>query len=175
LLFWLLRFPFHTYQPFLHAAEQRDPLLIGFLFFALNLLAAPCSRLAPYLSRRVGERTMFWLMPLSLAISLVLMAGQLNAFGIALFFAHQVPFGLHWALVQSFVNHRIQDASRATVLSVLSFAGRLCFALTFPFVMGLGNVTDGYRWAGIGGCIATAIVMVPGRRHVAGRRAEAAQ
>ena len=97
---------------------------------------------------------------------MLIMAGQLNAFGIALFFAHQVPFGMHWALIQDFINHRIRDASRATVLSVLSFAGRLVFAIVFPFTMGLGTVSLSYLLVGVCGIVATAAVMFRGARFL---------
>lgn len=84
----------------------------------------------PALVQRFGRRPLFWGMPILLAISLLLMAlenalaAQWPAFGrplawlgVSLFFLQQVPFGMHWALVQEFVNDRIGPEARATVWS----------------------------------------------------------
>lgn len=163
-LFFLLRFPFHTYQPFLRAAGAEAPLWIGVLFFALNLFAAPFSRVTPWLVRATGPRALFWAMPVAIGLSLVLMAGHTNALGIALFFLHQIPFGMHWAVVQDFANHRIRGPARATVLSVMSFAGRILFAALFPVVMSLPALEDAYLAVGLGGTAATIAVMIAGRR-----------
>jgi hypothetical protein len=144
-LFALLRFPFHDYQPYLSAAGElepllHDPLFTGVLFAALNLGAAPLSALVPQLVARLGRRTLFWGMPLLLCASLAVMAGERLAaeagsgsaalawLGVTMFFVQQVPFGMHWALLQEFVNHRIGSAVRTTVLSALSLGARAVYA-----------------------------------------------
>lgn len=163
-LFALLRFPFHTYQPFLREVGAEDPLAIGFLFFALNLVAAPCSRLTPWLCRRFGPIRLFWAMPLMISLSLLLMAGRPDGLGIALFFVHQIPFGMHWAVIQDYANHRIGSEARATTLSVLSFTGRIVFSIAFPLAMSLPSLTDAYLWTGALGSAATVAVLLLGRR-----------
>ncbi len=168
ILFALLRFPFHTYQPFLSDAGATHPLFVGGLFFTLNMVAAPCSRYLPQLIERFGERRVFWAMPLALAGSFMVMAGQINGIGIALFFAHQIPFGMHWSLIQGFANHHLEDASRATVLSVLSFAGRLCFVILFPILTLSDDVGQSYLWVGIAGILITLICLLMGQRHLDG-------
>lgn len=167
-LFALLRFPFHTYQPFLREVGAEDPFAIGFLFFALNLVAAPCSRLTPWLCRRFGPVRLFWAMPMMISVSLLLMAGRPDGLGIALFFVHQIPFGMHWAVIQDYANHRIGSEARATTLSVLSFAGRIVFSIAFPLAMSLPSLTDAYLWTGILGSAATVLVLVAGRRITRG-------
>jgi hypothetical protein len=144
-LFALLRFPFHDYQPYLGAAAAQEPLLanplvVGAVFGLMNLLAAPLSRRVPALVQRCGRLPLFTAMPLVLCASLALMAlerafgpalpcARLCAWGgVLLLFVQQVPFGMHWALVQEFVNHRIAPDARATVWSVLSLGGRLAYA-----------------------------------------------
>lgn len=169
LVFALLRYCFHTYQPFLEEAREEGTILIGTLFFAMNLVAAPCSRLVPRLARSFGERTLFWMMPLALALSLLVLAGLVERIGVLLFFVHQVPFGLHWSLIQSFVNHRIEGDARATVLSVMSFVGRLSFAALFPLAGLLHDshgVSTTYLVVGASGVVATFVCMRAGRRFV---------
>jgi predicted MFS family arabinose efflux permease len=163
-LFALLRFPFHTYQPYLREVGAEDPMAIGLLFFALNLVAAPCSRLTPWLCRRFGPIPLFWAMPLLIAVSLLLMAGRPDGLGIALFFVHQIPFGMHWAVIQDFANHRIGSEARATTLSILSFTGRIVFSIAFPLAMSLPSLTDAYLWTGAIGTGATVLVLLAGHR-----------
>ncbi|MGE3173190.1 MAG: MFS transporter [Planctomycetota bacterium] len=151
-LFALLRYPFHNYQVWLDDASVHEPLFaaplfVGALYALLNLVAAPLSRRVPQLVGRLGRRALFWGMPSMLALSLLAMGCcvQLAAYdarlgralmwvGVAMFFAQQIPFGLHWALVQEFVNHRIRPDARSTVWSVLSLGGRLAYA---PLNVGL--------------------------------------
>ena len=59
-LFTVLRFPFHNYQPYLKAAGTIEPLLanaiiIGSVFAVLNLVAAPLSSRVPQLVARYGH------------------------------------------------------------------------------------------------------------------------
>lgn len=165
-LFALLRYPFHNYQVYLDvvsrdAAWLGDPLVIGSLFAALNLVAAPCSRWVPALVTRVGRRALFWTMPLVLAGSLLLMS-WVGPLGVALFTLQQVPFGMHWSLIQEFVNHRIRPAARTTVLSILSLGGRLVFAGLGVALFGLqeaAGLPAALQVAGLGGAAATALVM----------------
>jgi hypothetical protein len=49
--------------------------------------------------------------------------------GVSMFFLQQIPFGMHWALMQEFVNHRIGGATRTTVLSALSLGARSVYAV----------------------------------------------
>ena len=144
-LFALLRFPFHAYQPWLREAGAAepillDPLFVGVLFAAMNLFAAPFSACLPWLVERVGRRALFWGMPIVLCASLGVMAWErysaadgdpsrsLAWLGVAMLFVQQVPFGLHQALLSDFVNHRIGSATRTTVLSVLSLGARAVYA-----------------------------------------------
>jgi MFS family permease len=109
-------------------------LYLGCLFAALNLVAALSSRLLPRTAAHFSHRIILVGLPVTLCASFLLMAALPNWAGVLLFFAHQVPFGLHWALVQHFVNHRVTGKSRATALSLLSLAGRVSFALWIPVV-----------------------------------------
>jgi len=178
-LFALLRYPFHNYQPYLQEAATldarwRDPLAIGVLFALLNLAAAPLSGKVPWLVERLGRRTLFYGMPLLLAASLLVMAAERQAagqghgsvaflwLGIAMFFVQQVPFGMHTALVAEFVNHRIDSSARTTVASALSLAARLAYAganvLLFRSQQMHGMATT-LAAAGLGGGLLALLVM----------------
>ncbi len=179
-LFTLLRFPFHDYQPYLAAASEQEPLLgnallVGGLFALLNLLAAPLSAAVPWLVARVGRRLLFWTMPVLLGLSLLVMAAErslaasgegsrwLAWLGVSMFFVQQVPFGLHWALLYEFVNHRLGSEVRTTVLSILSLGCRLCYAgcnvLLFSWQEHHG-MAAALAIAGLGGLGATVLVML---------------
>jgi predicted MFS family arabinose efflux permease len=179
-LFALLRFPFHDYLPYLEAAAAQEPLLgqawlLGLLFAALNLFAAPLSASLPGLVARYGRRPLFWAMPLALCASLLVMAGErgladagagsrwLAWLGVAMFFVQQVPFGLHQSLLYEFVNHRLGNDVRTTVLSLLSLGARLCYAvinvLLFTFQDRHG-IPAALLLVGGGGAVATVLVML---------------
>lgn len=180
-LFALLRYPFHNYQVYLDAAAQvapvfAHPLLVGGLYAALNLIAAPLSQRVPRLVVRFGRPLLFWAMPVMLVVSLLVMAGEralqvvapdgvkqwLPLCGVAMFVLQQVPFGMHWALVQEFVNHRIQEQARTTVWSLLSLGGRLGYAgvnvMLFD-LQDLHGMAMALLCAGLGGLLLTALIM----------------
>lgn len=145
-LFTLLRFPFHNYQPYLEATGELEPLfanavVVGGIFAVLNLFAAPLSSKVPQLVARWGRRPLFWGMPMLLCASMLVMAFERRAadagdgavwfcwIGVAMFFVQQVPFAMHWSLIHEFVNHRIGSEARTTVLSVLSLGARAVYAV----------------------------------------------
>ncbi|MCR9248308.1 MAG: MFS transporter [bacterium] len=178
-LFALLRYPFHNYQPYMKATAEvepwlSDPLVVGGLFALMNLVAAPLSAAVPHLVARFGRLALFLAMPLALAGSLVVMGYERHTatvgdstrllawLGVTMFFVQQVPFGLHTALLQEFVNHRIDSTARTTVLSVLSLGARLVYAgcnvLLFRAQDEHGMATTMFWAGGIGA--GAAIVMV---------------
>lgn len=178
-LFMLLRFPFHNYQPYLKAAGKTEPLLanaivIGFVFAVLNLVAAPLSSKVPQLVTRFGRRALFWSMPIVVGLSLLVMAGERHLtaigdgsrllcwLGVSMFFVQQVPFAMHWPILHEFVNHRIGSEARTTVLSVMSLGARATYALVNVLLFYLQE-EHGLRMAlltaGVLGMTAAVIVM----------------
>ncbi|MBK8100171.1 MAG: hypothetical protein IPK26_23970 [Planctomycetes bacterium] len=79
-----------------------------------------------------------------------------------MFVLQQVPFGMHWALLQEFVNHRIGSAARTTVMSALSLLARLVYAglnvLLFWSQEHHGMAAT-LLWAGVIGAVSITIVM----------------
>lgn len=178
-LFTLLRFPFHNYQPYLEAIGEVEPLfanaiVVGVIFAVLNLFAAPLSSKVPQLVARWGRRPLFWGMPLVLCASMLVMALERHAaagddtavwlcwIGVSMFFVQQVPFAMHWSLIHEFVNHRIGSEARTTVLSVLSLGARAVYAIANVLLFhlqereGLARVL--FTAAGAG-AVATAIAL----------------
>jgi hypothetical protein len=178
-LFTLLRFPFHDYQPWLQAASREEPvfldsMFVGLLFAAMNLAAAPLSAAVPRLVRSAGRRSLFWAMPLVLCGSMAVMAAErhlaaegsgtraLAWLGVSMFFVQQVPFGMHVALLQDFVNHRIGDQARTTVLSALSLVARCFYAICnvgLFHVQRSNGIASALFWTAAGGVAATVAVM----------------
>jgi hypothetical protein len=178
-LFTVLRFPFHNYQPYLKAAGTIEPLLanaiiIGSVFAVLNLVAAPLSSRVPQLVARYGRRALFWAMPLVVAASMMVMGFERHLantgdgtrlwcwIGVSMFFVQQVPFAMHWPLLHEFVNHRIGSRARTTVLSILSLGARSTYALVNVLLFHL-QAASGLRVAllaaAIGGAVAAVAVM----------------
>jgi hypothetical protein len=79
-----------------------------------------------------------------------------------MFFLQQVPFGMHWALLQEFVNHRIVGATRTTVLSALSLAARAVYAVLNVALFRLqddAGLAAAMASVAVGGAAATCVVM----------------
>jgi len=179
-LFTLLRFPFHNYQPYLKAAGAIEPLLanavvVGLVFAVLNLVAAPLSACVPKLVDRFGRRALFWWMPLTLSASLVVMGierllaadGQSSRtwcwVGISMFFVQQVPFAMHWSLLHEFVNHRISSAARTTVLSIISLGARAVYALInleLFYLQETSGIAVALMATALGGALAASCVLL---------------
>jgi hypothetical protein len=81
---------------------------------------------------------------------------------VAMFFVQQVPFGMHWALLQEFVNHRIGPGTRTTVLSVLSLGARAVYAgvnVALFHLQAARGIAAALFAAGAAGAVATVLVM----------------
>ncbi len=149
LLFFLLRFAFHTQQPILEEWHKSDPLFLGVLYFLLCLSGLPPTWFTAQLQKQIGERLLLFLLPTLLALSLIgLSFGTHWSFAL-LFFAQQAPFGMHWPLVHAFANHRIPSQDRALVLSSLSFTGRIVFSLSFTLLL-TDKTTLSHRFLEVG-------------------------
>ncbi|MBI3819936.1 MAG: MFS transporter [Planctomycetes bacterium] len=135
MFFVATRLAFHFYTPGLDRAGVNDFIVIGAIYFLLNVVAALSTRFAPRLHAAAGERVLLILLlfVLSLTFGLHAMSGA-PAVAIGCFFIQQIPFGVHFPVIASFVNSRAPSERRATVLSCLSLTGRAAFALCFPFI-----------------------------------------
>jgi MFS family permease len=140
ILFVELRISFHYYTPGLLAAGVNSPVRIGLVHALLNVVAATATRLTPRFLGGVKEETVLVRLAAFLGLTFLVLGFVENPAGVLLcFFFQQIPFGVHFPIVNSYVNHRVGSDRRATVLSCLSLLGRASFALVFPVV---GQVVD---------------------------------
>ncbi len=146
-LFVWLRLSFQTYQAKLEEIGIHDLLAVGAIYGSLNVAAALCARGALSLQSRIGEGALFALMQGCLVASFAVLGLSTSGWVFLLFFVQQIPFGLHFPVISSFVNHRIPSNRRNTILSFQSMAGRLAFTLFFPFFGWLesnGNLQEAF-------------------------------
>jgi MFS family permease len=169
LVFFLLRYCFHTYLIFLEQVEETRPLVLGALYAALNLAAVPFARLSATAVERLGAPRVYLGMLWLLAFSLIAMGSVVSWAMLPLLLLHQIPLGMHWGIVQSFVNERLAPGSRATMLSALSLLARLVFALLFPLI-GIINEQHGlpaaYLTVGVAGGVLAVVCVLRGRRYL---------
>lgn len=135
LLFVELRIAFHFYTPGLERAGVTDPASIGAAFAGLNVVAAVAARVTPRWLSNAPEAEVLIGLTGVVAFSFGLLAFSATAAVVFLgYVLQQIPFGVHFPVVNSLVNRRVTSSRRATVLSCLSLLGRAAFALAFPIV-----------------------------------------
>ncbi|MCB9892043.1 MAG: MFS transporter [Planctomycetes bacterium] len=150
LLFFLLRFGFHTWQPWLAGSAGDEPLLLGVLYASFSFFSLPFVRLAPRVTRRFGDEATLVGLCVICSVSILLLSTGSSIWLVPLLYAQQVPFALHRPLAHAYANHRIDSTDRALVLSTLSFAGRLGFAAIFAIALDDDDmVRDDYASVGV--------------------------
>ena len=142
LIFVLLRYSFHTWQPWLEAAQHDEPLTLGALYASFSFVSLPFVSLAPRLAKQLGDEVTLLLCCALLGISLIALSYGPSIWLAPFLYVQQIPFALHRPLVHAYANHRIPSTDRALVLSLLSVAGRLGFALTFAFILESDTVIE---------------------------------
>lgn len=136
LLFFLLRYSFNTWQPWIEKTRLDGSFFVGCLYASLSLFSLPFTKHTSRIAGRLGdEGSLLWCCALCAAALVGLSFGP-SAWLLPLIYFQQLPFALHRPLAHAYANHRIDSRDRALVLSMLSFVGRLGFALTFALVMG---------------------------------------
>lgn len=135
LLFFLLRFGFHTWQPWLAQSAGDEALLLGALYASFSFFSLPFVKLGPRLARRIGDEGTLVLLCAICAVSVLLLSTSSSLWLVPLLYAQQIPFALHRPLAHAYANHRVDSRDRALVLSTLSFAGRLGFACAFALLL----------------------------------------
>ena len=81
---------------------------------------------------RLGERAAFLILPLTLFLCGVALAGIDRVWIAGAFLGIALVRGLHQPVLASYVNRRIESRRRATVLSVQSLVGNVTMAIAWP-------------------------------------------
>jgi len=142
LLFVLMRYGFHTLQPWLERSKTEGPLFIGAVTFVFAIVAYPFTRKAYLLGNWLGEVIALLTLPVLVSCALLGMSLGTSLGLLPFFLLLQIPFGVHWPIVHSYANHRIPSRDRALSLSALSFGGRIGFAACFPLVFHTGSKVE---------------------------------
>ncbi|MEO1457975.1 MAG: MFS transporter [Pseudomonadota bacterium] len=152
-LFWLSvlmytfsHIPFVFGQPFILEAlrgtglEAEAPLVSGSVSSTMMVLSVGASLLALGLRRRLGLSRLL-LLAFAMQIGLIgALALSNDAIAIALLFLRMVPDALSRPFILARIQPLLSDVSRATYMSLQSFAGRLLFAATL--VLASGTTSD---------------------------------
>jgi MFS family permease len=155
-VFTLVRMAIYLHQPYLSAAGM-DISRIGLVMAGLSLLAALGAHRIEQLRRALGERTLVWALPATLAVSYLVMGRWFATWGVAMLGLQCVASGVYSPLSKELLNREIEDSSRrATILSVESMVRRLGFGLFAPVVGALIDLRDLH--AGLYACAALATV-----------------
>ncbi len=140
-LFWLSvlmyvfsHIPFVFGQPFILEAMTsvglagEAPLVSGMVSAAMMVLSVIASLFAPTLRYRFGLAILL-LIAFAMQIALCgTLALTNDVFAIVLLFLRMVPDSLSWPFIVARIQPLLKDDSRATYMSLQSFAGRLIFA-----------------------------------------------
>jgi MFS family permease len=129
------------YQPYF-AGVDIDVKWFGIIYFGFNIVAAFSSK---YLVNRFYDerprRVLVWLCWLMVA-SFMIPALIHSPFMLIILALQQVVRGLKDPTLRFYINHNVDDSYRATVISLVSLAGSLGFAIFAPFVgKGLDNTS----------------------------------
>lgn len=135
LLALLVGFGFRTaiwlYEPYFTRVDI-DIVWFGTIFFFYNIIAALAAR---YLTHRyTQERQVLLALALLLAVSYLLPAIIVSAWSVAIIGLQQIVRGVYKPTLNAYINRQVEDARRATVISTVSLAGSLSFALVAPLV-----------------------------------------
>ena len=150
----IMGFAFRTaywlYEPYFKRVHI-DVAWFGAIFFCYNMIAAASAKyLLDRLSSR-NPRTVLLSLGILLAVSYLLPVLFVFPWAIALIGLQQIVRGLYRPTMEFYINRQIKDEYRATVISIVSLAASLCFAVLSPLV-GISLDRQGaiptYTWMG---------------------------
>jgi len=119
------------YEPYFSLVEI-DIVWFGVIFFFYNVIAALSAR---YLAHRyTRERLVLLVLGLLLAVSYLLPALIVSVWSVTIIGLQQIVRGIYKPTLNAYVNRQVEDAYRATVISIISLAGSLSFALVSPMI-----------------------------------------
>ena len=149
-----------TYQPYMEVCGL--PIWgFGLAFASFNLVSATASRLAHRIEPTLGtRRTLLLIMGLELATP-VLMALLLHPLAFMAIWSHQLVRGGGTPIIQAHILKFTYADKRSTVLSFVSLAGRLLFAVLAPAIGWIAktNSLEFTLWV-LAGTLATSFILL---------------
>lgn len=165
---WLL----WAYQPYM-ALVGWPIWSFGLIFASYNLFAALSSRLADRMATRAGPTGVLVLLGALQALPPLLMGLVVSPASVFFVLGHQAVRGLGRPILNGRILAYTRADKRATVLSLVSMAGRLFFALTGPLVGVIGErglvpafLAQGAALVVLGAGFAVAYVRIPEKYFV---------
>ncbi len=151
LMGFAFRASFWLYQPYFKHVDI-DVKLFGFIFLYFNLVAAFSSK---YLVRKFYDtrpRKILISLGIIISLSYLLPVLIITPAAILILGLQQIVRGLYSPTLRFYINHHIKDKFRATVISLVSLAASLGFAILAPFIGisldKLGTIPT-YTWVGM--------------------------
>ncbi|WP_129408185.1 MFS transporter [Marinitoga lauensis] len=127
------RVGFWLYQPYFSQVNI-EVKWFGVIFFGFNIVAALASK---YLSPKIKDirprKVLLTLMSL-ITLSFILPVIFISKFAIIFLSLQQIVRSLYRPTMNFYINHQVEDKYRATVISMISLAANLSFAILSPFV-----------------------------------------
>jgi MFS family permease len=112
----------------------------GFIMLAVNLLMTAAVLVTPVLQERLHDALLFFLTILLPGLLFIVLAiDPPEIFGVPLLGLILIVNSIRGPLYQTFINDQIQESERATILSMISFAGSLVGMCFKPII---GILTD---------------------------------
>ncbi|NCU31558.1 MAG: MFS transporter, partial [Candidatus Moranbacteria bacterium] len=159
------------YQPYFDWVNV-DIIYYGYIFAAMNLIAAFASKVLLKKFSDVRPRKLLLSLAVLLTISFIIPGFFKGVWVIGMICLQQIFRGMYPATMKFYVNLQVSDDYRATTISMVSLIASLSFAILSPLV-GFGLDQSGtqtvYRFIGImsiGGLLALFFL----RKHQKGKR-----
>ena len=142
LMYLFSHIPFVFGQPFIlealgrHGLDGEAPLVSGIVTAIMMLLSVAVSAFALNIRKKLGLTTVLLLAFFIQIAVIAVLAATNSAIAIVFLFLRMVPNSLSQPFILARIQPELEDATRATYLSLQSVFGRLFFALTLLLASG---------------------------------------
>jgi len=128
------------YQPYFKYTGL-DIAYFGLVFASFQIVAALSSKYAHKIEKLLGKKYSLGMLIFLIAGSYFLMSNFIFLFSFSFAFIQQFVRSFRMVIINDYINKLASSETRATILSLESFVGRLMYALFIPF---LGWIADIY-------------------------------
>ncbi len=128
------------YQPYFKLSGL-DIAYFGVVFASFQIIAAISGKYAYRVEKKLGEKYSLIMLIFLVSVSYFLMSNFIFLFSFSFSFLHQFVRGFRKVVIIDHINKLTTSKSRATVLSIESFIGKLVYAGIIPLI---GWITDVY-------------------------------